>query len=319
LLIVALPPVNYPEENSINNNGLRSSDGYWFVRPDVELPQICEKILARDISQNTKKALKSDWMHFANWMVDINVEEFIFQRLITSDITRYKDYCQRTKEYTPKTINRRLSSLKILCDTAMEDGMLKENPFRGIKQLPSQALAPKGLNRQELNKLLREVELRGNMRDVLVLQILCGAGLRVSELTNLKNVDVQINDRSGHMNIRYSKGGKSRRVPLNARLRDLITRYREKYQPQDYLMMGQRGHLTPIAINKIVEVYAKKAEVKCTPHSLRHTFAYNYLAENPSDIVGLSQILGHSNLNTTAIYTQRRLEDLQKGVEGMQY
>ena len=86
---------------------------------------------------------------------------------------------------------------------------------------------------------------------------------------------------------------------------------------EEKLFIGQRGPLTTIAFNKIVEVYAKKAQIKCSPHTLRHTFAYAYLERNPGDIVGLAQILGHSNIQTTAIYTQHRLEDLQERVEGL--
>ena len=68
---------------------------------------------------------------------------------------------------------------------------------------------------------------------------------------------------------------------------------------------------------QMVRVYAGKAKGKCSAHTLRHTFAYSYLQSNPGDMVGLSQILGHSHLNTTAIHTLHRLEDLQERVEGM--
>jgi site-specific recombinase XerD len=93
--------------------------------------------------------------------------------------------------------------------------------------------------------------------------------------------------------------------------------YLENQKPKDAVFMGQRGALTAIAVNKIVEKYAKRANVRLSPHTLRHVFAYNYLQSNPSDIVGLSQILGHANIQTSAIYTQNRMEDLQERVENM--
>lgn len=280
---------------------------------------VFQKLLDRDISENTEKALKSDIRHFIEWFVNVNGEAFSFSRLTTRDIADYKRYCQEQCNFAPKTINRRLSSIKVLCDTAVDADCLQKNPSKGIKSLPMQPLAPKALEKRELRALLKEVEIRGNRRDVLIFEMLCGAGLRASELIHLKVEDLEISERRGVANIRNSKGGKSRLVPLNANLRALVVSYLQQYQPKEFLILGQRGHLTAIAINKIIEVYAKKARVKCSPHTLRHNFAYNYLVKNPSDIVGLSQVLGHSDLNTTAIYTQHRLEDLQDRVEGMSY
>lgn len=257
--------------------------------------------------------------HFIGWFLSANGEAFSFSRLTQRDIVDYKRYCQEKCNFTPKTVNRRLSSVKTLCDIAVDENCLQKNPSKDVKSLPLQPLAPKGLEKRELRALLKEVEIRGNQRDQLILEMLCGAGLRASELINLKVEDLEISERRGVLHIRNSKGGKSRLVPLNANLRALVAKYLQQYQPKSYLLVGQRGNLTAIAINKIIEVYAKKAHVKCSPHTLRHNFAYNYLTQNPSDIVGLSQILGHSNLNTTAIYTQHRLEDLQDRVESMTY
>lgn len=305
-------------------NKLATIDSINNILPSELIKTECFKVFKilldrRDISDNTRKALISDLKHFIQWFVDINGEAFTFARLTARDIIDYKRFCKEKCQYAPKTTNRRLSSVRTLCNIAIEEGDLAQNPFKGVKLLPLQPLAPKSLDKRELRALLKEVEIRGNHRDILILEMLCGTGLRVSELVNLKVEDLVISERKGYANIRNGKGGKFRVVPLRLKLRDLITEHKQSLKPEEYLIMGQRGHLTPIAINKIVDVYAKKADIKCSPHTLRHSFAYNYLLQNPGDIVGLSQILGHSNLNTTAIYTQHRLEDLQERVEGMQY
>ena len=91
----------------------------------------------------------------------------------------------------------------------------------------------------------------------------------------------------------------------------------KRRRPTEHFILGERGRLTPVAINKVINFYAKKAGMKCHPHALRHTFAYNYLEQHPGDIVGLKLILGHANLNTTAIYAQHTLDDLMRKVEGM--
>ena len=143
-----------------------------------------------------------------------------------------------------------------------------------------------------------------------------GAGLRASEVVALKRENVEISERKGSLVIYSGKGNKTRQVPLNSKIRSLLLEYTKDSTNEGTLFLGQRGGLkTPISLNKILDFYAKKAGIRCHPHSLRHTFAYNYLKNNPSDIVGLAQILGHSNINTTAIYTQNRLEDLQEKVE----
>jgi integrase/recombinase XerC len=278
---------------------------------------VFQKLLAQDLSANTKKALVSDLRHFVLWYEQINKDPFTFSRLTVRDISDYKTYSQTDLCLSVNTINRRLMSIRALCKVAVEEGRIKENPVNKVKLLTLQPLAPKGLQEKDSRALLKEVELRGNLRDQLAVEMMYGAGFRVSELVNLKVSDVFITERKGHALVRNGKGGKTRQVPLNARIRTLLSEYIAKYSPADNLFLGQRGALTAIAFNKIIDVYAKKAGVKCTPHSLRHTFAYNYLKHFSGEIVGLAQILGHNSVSTTAIYTQNRLEDLQEKVENM--
>lgn len=313
--------MNYPPSNSINK--IIPVPQNSCIRED-SLP-IFQELLNKDISENTKKAIISDLKHFVEWFANTNKEPFSFDRLTTRDIADYKRYCQEKLNHTPRTINRRLASIKTLCGTAVEKGKIQVDPSKGVKQLPIQPLPPRKLEKNELRALLREAELRMRayskfIRDVLILHLLCGAGLRVSEVVNLKVEDVDITERKGSALIRNSKGGKTREVPLNAILRDLIKEYLDSpYHDSEYLIVGQRGKMTPLAINKMLDYYAKKAGIKCSPHCLRHTFSYNYLSQRENDIVGLSQILGHSNLNTTMIYTKHRLENLQEAVENMSY
>lgn len=316
--------MNYPTKNSINNKIVVQNN---FIEED-SLP-IFHKLIDRDISDNTKKALISDLKHFIEWYVKLNKEAFCFTKLVNREVIAYKRHCQ--EKYSARTVNRRLASIKALCKLALKEDLIKKDPSDGVKQLPVESLF-KSLTAPEWRALLKEAELIGYLRDILILEILFGAGLRASEVINIRIKDIEISDRKGLMQIRHSKGGKSREVPLNQRIRKSITEHKQDLQyfnnckPEDYLFQGQRKSAdgqkrlnTPLAINKIVGVYAKKAGIKCSPHSLRHTFAYNYLKSNPGDIVGLQKILGHSNLNTTAIYTQHRLEDLQANVEKMQY
>lgn len=302
--------MDYPLQNSINNFSvlINASDLGVFTM-----------LANQDISLNTKKAISSDLNHFLQWYKKVNGEVFSFSRLTVRDVSDYKSYCKEHLNLSANTINRRLVTIRNVCKLAVKTGAMMKNPAEEVKQLSLQPLAPKGLLQPELRALLKEIELRGSLRDRLIVELMCGAGLRVSEVVNLKRDAVSISERKGQIVVLHSKGGKTRVVPINANLREILKAYIAKYSPADRLIVGQRGALTTIAINKIVDVYAKKAGIKCTPHRLRHTFAYNYLRHQQGDLVGLAQILGHSSLNTTAIYTQHRLEDLCMRVEGMVY
>lgn len=305
---------NYLTKKSINNISIYNPR--IVHEPDVD---IFTKLFEKDLSPNSLKALKSDMRHFLCWYFFSNFNEpFEFDRLAERDISSYKRTCQEQCKHTARTINRRLINIRSLCKIAVEQGRLKTNVAENVKLIPLQPLAPKSLEPQELHKFMKEVELHGNTRDRLIVEMMVGAGLRVSELVNLTLQDVTITDRKGTALIRNSKGGKTRMAPLNKHIRALYQQYLEERKPTKKVFVGQRGDLKNIAFNKIIEFYAKRSQIKCTPHSFRHTFCYNYLSQN-NDLIGLSQIVGHSSLETTKIYTQNRLEDLQERVEAMVY
>ena len=306
-MTTALKILDYPVQNSINN--LKVCD---FKKVE----EVLKALLDRDYSENTRLAIFRDIKHFIEWYSNINQAPFSFEEVTERDVRDYRDQSQK-KELSSATINRRLSTLKQFFDFAIEMKHMDRNPSDRIKKLQRQALAPKGLTQSEARKLLKEVEVRGNMRDRCLIELMLGAGCRVSDLIGLKVNDVQISERKGHLIIRQGKGNKSRKVPLNKELRRLLSELTKDRNSKDHLFTGQRGVLGNIAINKIVEKYSVKAGFKASPHSLRHTFAYNFLKEHPSDIVALAQLLGHSNINTTAIYCQNRLEDLQEKVEAV--
>jgi integrase/recombinase XerC len=296
---------DYLPQNSLNKV-------MGFVEAHQELLQ---NLAERDLSLNSKKALFSDLVHFVLWYEDRFKENLLVQYVTSSTLQAYRDDSEKAG-LSPKTIIRRFSSLRELVNEAKELKLIEHDPFKKLKAPQVQALAPKSLTETDCRKLLREVEIRGSLRDEAIVQLMLGAGLRASEVIGLKREDIEISERKGHALIRSSKGNKTRQVPLNSKIRPLLSQYMQETLSEGALFVGQRGGLkTPISLNKILDLYARKAGIHCHPHALRHTFAYSYLKQNPSDIVGLAQILGHSSINTTAIYTQNRLEDLQERVE----
>ncbi len=302
--------VRHLHENSIDNIPL----------VDHDLEKVIRRLLSEDYSPNSRRAIQTDLKSFIGWYVQTNGEAFSFKRLVDRDIRDYRDEAKK-HGHAVATVNRRLVTIKRLCAAAVEEGVIppEKNPASKVKLLAAQSLAPKGLTAQETRRFLKEVELRGKLRDTALVELMLGAGLRVSEVAHLTLADIHISERKGTAVIRHSKGNKTRTVPLSPKVREVLGAYLQERKHDEPLFRSQRGALTAIGIHKLVQKYGEKAKLKLSPHTLRHAFAFNYLRSNPGDIVGLSQILGHSNINTTAIYTQNRLEDLQEKIEQVTY
>jgi integrase/recombinase XerC len=186
-----------------------------------------------------------------------------------------------------------------------------------------QLLAPRSLTSQQTRKLLREVEIRGNSRDQAIIITFLYTGLRVGELVALRHTDVVLSERKGAITVRaeVAKGNKERVVPVPKTARKALQGYSDcQTQTGERLFVGREGPLTTAGIGAVVRKYAAWAYLEgVTPHVLRHTFAYNFLEKNNNDVVALADILGHTDLNTTYIYTKRRLSDLQAGVEQVDF
>lgn len=132
--------------------------------------------------------------------------------------------------------------------------------------------------------------------------------MRVSELIGLEFRDLEIYDRSGQVRIVHAKGGKERTVPLNNTARRALSNYfgKRELEGKDIVFLSKRNKkLTARAVQKLVSNLSRKANIKMnvSPHTLRHTFAINYLRANPECLVELSILLGHESLDTTSIYT----------------
>lgn len=277
---------------------------------------VFRQLLERDYSANTKKALHSDLEHFMNWYRVREGVAFTFKQVGQGDIVAYRNGMY-DNGYKPATINRKLQSLSIYFKEARKQNESVQDPTRGVKPVSVQKSAPKGLSPEDTRKLCRHVYV---LRDKVAVHLMLSAGLRASEAIKLKVSDITISERKGFVQIRNGKGNKYRTVPLCNHLRNLLTEYMNQYKPTDQLLVSKRSRepITQDALRRILQKYTRLAGIeKVTPHRLRHTFGYRYLEENQGDIVGLAQILGHSNINTTAIYTQHREEQLADRVEDM--
>jgi integrase/recombinase XerC len=208
----------------------------------------------------------------------------------------------------------------------VEEGHLSIETAKELASVPNvaqQALAPRGLSKTELRRLLKEVDLRGTLRDRALIYLMLHTGLRLGEAAALGMDDVALSTRKGTLKLRseWAKGGKERIVPIPALARNALTAYivARPEGPSGHVFQGERGPIGRAGIAKVIAKYATSANVAATPHSLRHCFAYRYLEQSSNDLVGLAALLGHSNLNTTLGYTRKRLEDLAALMEPLDF
>ncbi len=298
---------------------LKISTNNHFTSVSEEIERVGRTLMDRDYSDHSREAIRADIRSFLQWFGKKNGQPFSFSALTERDIADFRDDCRR-EGLAVKTVNRRLVFLRRFLDAAVQEGILTRNPAKNVRQLRSQPLAPKSLTPQETRKFLKEVELRGSLRDRVLVELMVGAGLRISEVVALTVDDLQLSPRKGLVIIRNAKGNKERRVPLHRNIRALLSEYLSAMKPTKNLFSGQRVALTSVGIHALIRKFGTTAGLpKLHAHTLRHTFAMNFLRSNPGGLQQLSQLLGHSSLTATSVYVQHRVEELEEGIERMTY
>jgi integrase len=144
-------------------------------------------------------------------------------------------------------------------------------------------------------------------------------GARVSELVGLTFNELVVSERSGSVTFRDAKGGKQRTCPLALPARRALQAWLDVRPPVETprIFIGCRGPLREDAVRKLCDKYSAIIGVRFHPHTLRHSMASRYLADNQNDLVGLSMILGHESLNTTRRYSLKTAKALAEGAERM--
>lgn len=281
----------------------------------------------QDISPHTTQALIMDVRKLARWFTSANAEPWDASRVTVRDITDFRGYLHPEKRQATSTVNRCLASLRKYFKWLSSKGHVTSNPTASIKELRRQPLAPQGLTRAEVRKLLRGVELRDDVRAKAIFSLVLYTGARLSDITFLELLDLSLSERNGAVFYRHGKGSKQRTVPLPLRARKALTDYLDSRPPVETqrVFVGERGALDRRGIQAVFEKYKVLTGVKnihC--HVLWHTFSHNFLAKNAEggaegNLVQLAQLLGHESLSTTAVYTKVSLDELGNATERLTY
>ena len=286
-----------------------------------ELISFRQFLEAHDFSCHTIKAKIFDLRKFADFFVSANKEPFDCSRITTMDLTSFKRHLREEKHQAVSTVNRCLVSTRKYLGWLVEQGHIDVNPAKAVKELHRQQTAPKGLERSQVRKLLREIELRNDIRAKAVFNMFLHTGCRISDLVQTELQDLIVNDRSGSVVFRNGKGGKERTVPLTVECRKALQEYLSARPPvqEQRLFIGERGALTDVGVRSLCNKYSCICGFKIHPHLLRHTMAKTFLLNTNNDIVSLAQILGHENLNTTKLYSLKNGDDLAGVAERLSY
>jgi integrase/recombinase XerD len=278
---------------------------HYYLMDTPSIPAHVDRYLeyARDVrglSPNTVEAYRRDLDGFVEFagrygVTDIHDVDRKLVRRFSANLS--------TRGYAPRTIARKVSAVRAFLADEAKRGYIEANPAEGVKQPKIPRSLPRAIPQRALSDVLDRIDSDEpvDLRDRALLEMLYGTGLRVSELASLTVIDVT----SGQFARVRGKGSKDRTVPIPGEAMRAIARYIEFGRPSltnggtDALWIGVRGGcLDPRGVRRIV-----RARVGSFPHALRHSFA-THLLENGADLRSVQDLLGHSELATTQIYTQ---------------
>jgi integrase/recombinase XerD len=212
---------------------------------------------------------------------------------------------------SPRSLARRMAGLRAFCRYLKQEGVLVTDPLLDLETPRPPQRLPHFLSLDEVERLLRQPHLdtpRG-LRDVAMLETLYATGLRVSELVTLSMSDLHLTE--GWIKVR-GKGGKERLLPLGEPAIERVQAYLASAREQlmrglrttQVFVNGRGGGMTRQGFWKLLRAYARQAGITkpLSPHTMRHSFA-THLLERGADLRAVQQMLGHSDISTTQIYT----------------
>lgn len=265
--------------------------------------------IERGLSANTITSYRQDLTAFINFLKKEHLKTWPTKALdIDAFLAQQRDLNKATS-----SISRLISSLRKFYQWLVRQNIQKINPMLEIDSPKKRRSLPVALTVDEINHLLDQpnTNKKLGLRDRALLETLYATGIRVSELINLKFNDL-------HEELKlikvFGKGSKERLIPISEVALSWIDSYKEKVrdplilkvgQNSDFIFLNSRGTaLTRQAVWQIIKKYCNMAGIQknVTPHTLRHTFA-THLLENGADLRVVQEILGHSDISTTQIYT----------------
>ncbi|MDD3065164.1 MAG: site-specific tyrosine recombinase XerD [Endomicrobiaceae bacterium] len=269
-------------------------------------------LIEKGLSKNTALSYKSDLRIFLQYLQNKNIPP---ENLTHEEITNFLWYLKTDKKLKARSIYRMIESVRQYYKFLISEDIIKTDPtvYLTVPKIPVNL--PDVLNKQEVDKLLNSVNDSDDLsvRNRAMLELLYATGLRVSELINLKFPDININEKFIRI---MGKGKKERLIPFGETAKQYIKRYlkirKDKNTETVFLTRLGKG-ISRVEFWRQLKNAAVKAGLvqKVKPHTLRHSFATHLLAAG-ADIRFVQEMLGHSSISTTQIYTHVSKEYLKE-------
>ena len=244
---------------------------------------------------------------FEEYQISEEVTEISFQ-IVRSWIASLLE-----KGVTPRSVNRKISTLKTYFKFLIRENVISESPMLKIIAPKSKKRLPVFIEENQIENLLNEVEFDEGFigeRDKLIIELFYVTGIRLSELINIKILDINV---SNSLIKVLGKRNKERLIPLSINIVNELQTFVKKHNLNNYLFtnLGGTKVYTKLVYRVVKKYIAKISSVnKKSPHILRHTFA-THMLNNGADINAIKELLGHANLSATQVYTHNTIEKLK--------
>lgn len=263
----------------------------------------------RNYSENTIINYNNDLEEYSKYLESkkLNILSITYK-----EVKEYLSYLY-DKNYSKSSLSRKISTLRSFYKYLYNESLIDKNPYLFVSLPKKEKKLPRYINYEDLDLILNVPDLETNygLRDRLILELLYGTGIRVSELCNIKIKDIDFNKKT--INI-IGKGDKERVVLYGEYCLEILNKYMKiRNSDNEYLILSNNNNkINVTTVQKILKEILKKASIKknITPHVFRHTFATHLLNEG-CDILTVKELLGHSSLDTTQIYTHVSNERLR--------
>lgn len=269
----------------------------------------------RSLSENTISAYNADLEKFLPYLKDVCLINDL-KDVKEDHVHRFLNFLDKSLnkndlKYSGKSVSRYISSLKSFFKYLEAEKLIEANPVENIETPKTSRILPDVLSIEEIELLLNQQDLSDKLelRDRAILETMYASGLRVGEVTEMEISNIFFDD--GFIRV-FGKGSKERIVPIGRTALKMITKYINESRAllktaksQNYLFLNFRGgKLSRMGILDIVRKYCSLAGIKKNvhPHTIRHSFA-THLLQGGADIRIIQEMLGHSDISTTQIYT----------------
>lgn len=269
-------------------------------------------------SPNTSIAYQTDLEQFSLYLSEnygIASEEEASYQVIRSWIVHLLE-----KGLSPRSVNRKITTLKSFYRFLYKEGILEENPMGRILSPKTSARLPVFVEEENMRQLLDEIDFGDgfeSVRDKLIIELLYNTGMRLAELVQLRDADIDIG--KGTLKV-TGKRNKERIIPFTREMGKRFEEYRDerkkyfidKELPAAFFVTNKGQQLYPKFVYGVVNKYLSMVTTisKKSPHVIRHTFA-THMLNHGADLNAIKDILGHSNLSATQVYTHNTIEKLK--------